>query len=118
MRPIASASPALPGFAGLKTYAAWPVWRDSTTDEVKFHPLPKKEAAKRWHKAWRFDRQTHTRGKHGGALGRPALLVLHVLLFDFLDYATAPPGPSYDLIPNKTGVGRPAVAAALRRPQA
>ena len=37
------------------TYAAWPVWRDSTTAEVKFHPLSKKEAAKWRHKARRFD---------------------------------------------------------------
>ena len=46
MRSIAYALPPLPGFAGPKTYAAWPVWRDSTTDEVKFQPLPKKEAAR------------------------------------------------------------------------
>ena len=72
MRSIAYALPSLPGFAGLKTYAAWPVWRDSTTDEVKFQPLPKKEAARRWHKARRFDRQTHLPGKHGGAIGRRA----------------------------------------------
>ena len=51
MRSIAYALPTLPGFAGLKTYAAWPVWRDSTTDQVKFQPLAKKEAARRWHKS-------------------------------------------------------------------
>jgi len=115
MRSIAYALPTLPGFAGPKTYAAWPVWRESTTDEVKFHPLPKKEAARRWHKAWRFDRQTHTPGKHGGAIGRPALLVLHVLLFDFLDYASGQLDPSYDTIARKAGVCRRAVAEALRR---
>ena len=46
MRSIAYAFPTLPGFAGPKTYAAWPVWRDSTTSEVRFQPLPKKEAAR------------------------------------------------------------------------
>ena len=76
MRSIAYALTPFPGCAGLKTYAAWPVWRDSTTDEVKFHPLAKKEAARRWHKARRFDRQTHTAGKHGGAIGRTGLQVL------------------------------------------
>ena len=51
MRSIAYTLPTLPGFAGSKTYAAWPVWRDSTTAEIKFQPLAKKEAARRWHKA-------------------------------------------------------------------
>ena len=31
MLPLAQLVPALPGFAFPKTYAAWPVWRDSTT---------------------------------------------------------------------------------------
>jgi hypothetical protein len=115
MRSIAYALPPLPGFAGLKTYAAWPVWRDSTTDEVKFQPLPKKEAARRWHKARRFDRQTHTAGKHGGAIGRTGLQVLYVLLFDFIDHATGCLEPSYDAIARKAGVCRRAVADALQR---
>ena len=61
MRQLAYALPALPGFDSLrpKTYAAWPVWKDSTTDEVRFVPLSLKQAAKRWQKARRFDRQTH-----------------------------------------------------------
>jgi hypothetical protein len=31
-----------PPFAGMeqKTYAAWPVWSDSTTKEIKFQPIP------------------------------------------------------------------------------
>ena len=115
MRSIAYALPALPGFAGPKTYAAWPVWRDSTTAEVKFQPLPKKEAAKRWHKAKRFDCQTHLSGKHGGAIGRTALEVFRVLLFEFLDYRSGCLEPSYDEIARKAGVCRRAVAAALQR---
>jgi hypothetical protein len=77
--------------------------------------LPKKEAAKRWHKARRFDRQTHTAGKHGGAIGRTGLQVLYVLLFDFLDHATGCLEPSYDAIAAKAGVCRRAVADALHR---
>lgn len=115
MRSIAYALPALPGFAGPKTYAAWPVWRDSTTAEVKFQKLSKSEAARRWHKARRFDRMTHVRGKHGGALGRTGLAVLYVLLFDFLDHATGRLEPSYDAIAAKAGVCRRAAADALRR---
>jgi hypothetical protein len=115
MLPLAQLMPALPGFAGPKTFAAWPVWRDSTTAEVKFQPLPKKEAARRWHKARRFDRQTHLPGKHGGTIGRPALAVLYVLLFDFLDFATGQLEPSYQAIADKAGVCRRTVAEALRR---
>lgn len=115
MRSIAYALPPFPGFAGPKTYAAWPVWRDSTTKQVKFEPLRKKEAAIRWHKARRFDRQTHQLGKHGGAIGRTGLQVLYVLLFDFLDHATGRLEPSYDAIAAKAGVCRRAVADALQR---
>ncbi len=81
----------LPGFADShweKTYAAWPIWKDSTTKEARFNPLPKKQAARIWHKARRFDRQTRQHGKHGGAIGRTALNVLYALLFEFLDYRT------------------------------
>jgi hypothetical protein len=115
MRSIAYALPALPGFTPPRTFAAWPVWRDSTTSEIKFQPLPKKEAARRWHKAKRFDRQTHTAGKHGGAVGPAALEVLRVLLFEFLDYATGRLDPSYDAIAAKAGLCRRTVAGALRR---
>jgi hypothetical protein len=64
------------------------VWRDSTTEKVKFTPLPKKQATKWFHKARDFERQTRQPGKQDGALGRNELLVLHVLIFDFLNYAT------------------------------
>jgi helix-turn-helix protein len=118
MRQLAYALPALPGFDSLrpKTYAAWPVWRDSPDAEsFRFVPLPKKEAARRWHKARRFDRQTHTARKHGGTIGRTALAVFYVLLFDFLDYDTGQLDPSYDTIAAKAGVCRRAVAGALQR---
>jgi hypothetical protein len=67
--------PGLPIFHGGKTYAAWPVWSDSVRHEARFQPLPKKRAARIWHKARRFDRQTREPGKHGGAIGRTALNV-------------------------------------------
>src|SRR5882672_3658362 len=115
MHPIAYALPALPGFTGPKTYAAWPVWKDSIREEVRFAPMPKKEAARRWHKARRFDRQTHAAGKHGGAIGRTGLAVFYTLLFDFLDYTTGRLDPSYDAIAAKAGVCRRAVVNAVRR---
>lgn len=115
MRSIAYALPTLPGFAGPKTFAAWPVWRDSTSDEVRFVRLPKKEAARRWHKAKRFDCQTHQPGKHGGVIGRTALEVLRVLLFEFLDYATGRLDPSYQSIADKAGICRRAAVTAVHR---
>lgn len=115
MRSLAYALSPLPGFASPKTYAAWPVWRDSTTKEVRFVPMSRKQAAKHWQKARRFDRQTHTKGKHGGRIGRTALAVLYALLFDFLDFDTGQLDPSYDTIAAKAGVCRRAVATALAR---
>ena len=107
--------PGLPAFNGGKTYAPSPVWKDSTTTQGRFAPLPKKQAARIWHKARRFDRQTHQPGKHGGAIGRMALNVLYALLFEFLDYHTGRLDPSYNGIARKAGVCRRAVASALQR---
>jgi hypothetical protein len=109
------ALPALPGFAGPKTYAAWPVWAESTTQEVKFQPMPKKSAVKLWHRARDFDRQTHEPGKHGGALGHTALQVLHTLLFDFLNYASGRLDPSQAAIARKANVCARTVATALAK---
>lgn len=76
--------------------------------------MKRKEAARRWQKAHRFDRQTHLPGKHGGVIGRTALTVLYTLLFDFLDYATGQLDPSLDKIAAKSGVCRRTVVEALR----
>ena len=88
MRSLAYALPALPGFDLPKTYAAWPVWHDSTPADVKFHPLPKKKAVRIYHKAREFERRTRQTGRQDGALGRNGLAVLHALIFDFLNYAS------------------------------
>ena len=49
MRQLAYCLPTLPGFAGPKTYAAWPVWSDSVKKPIRFQTIPKKAAAKLWH---------------------------------------------------------------------
>jgi len=72
---VTSCLPAFAGFEAPKTYAAWPVWSESTTKEVKFQPLPKKAATRLWHRARDFDRQTRRPDRHGGALGHAALQV-------------------------------------------
>ena len=94
---VALALPALPGLPaveGPKTYAAWPVWSDSTTKTIRFQPLPKKAATRLYHRARAFDRQTNKPGHHGGAVGPTGLQVLHTLIFDFLNYASGRLDPS------------------------
>ena len=98
-----------------QTYAAWPVWSDSTTQPVRFAPLPKKAATRLWHRARDFDRQTHQPGRHGGAVGHTGLQVLHALIFDFLNYASGRLDPSYAAIARKANVCERAVATALKR---
>ena len=115
MRSFAQCLPALPGFAGPKTYAAWPVWSDSTTKTIRFQPIPKKEATKLWHRARDFDRRTRQAGKHGGSVGHAALQVLHALIFDFLNYRTGQLDPSYEAIARKANVCARTVATALKR---
>src|SRR6476619_2158796 len=108
--------PPLPGFTALATtYAPWPVWSDSTTKPVGFQPMPKKRVVQLWHRAREMDRNSHEPGRHGGAVGRTALTVLHALIFDFLNHATGRLDPSYAAIAHKAGVCERAVATALKR---
>jgi hypothetical protein len=116
MQSIAHCLPPLPGFAEeLKSHAAWPVWSDSTSKEVRFQPMPKKLATKLWHRARDFDRKTHIKGQHGGKVGHAALQVLHTLIFDFLNYSTGRLDPSYAAIARKANVCERTVATALQR---
>jgi hypothetical protein len=105
LRQLAYALPSLPRVdSPLKTYAAWPVWKDSTTSPVKFVPVKKKDATKWFHKARQFERQTRQPGKQDGALGRNGLLVFHSLIFDFLDYATGQLDPAIERIAQKAAI--------------
>ena len=107
--------PPLPGFTALgRTYAAWPVWSDSTTQTIRFQPMPKKAAVRLWHRARDFDRGTHQPGRHGGAVGRTALAVLHALVFDFANFRTGRLDPSYKAIARKAGMSVRAVSDALK----
>jgi hypothetical protein len=113
MRQLAYCLPQIPGFDSLrpKTYAAWPVWRDSTTQKIKFTPLRKKKAVKLYHKARAFERQTRQPGRQDGALGRNGILVFHALIFDFLDYATGQLDPAIESIARKACIS---IASAKR----
>lgn len=106
----------MPRFAAagsLRTHAAWPVWKDSTTKTVKFLPLAKKQAVRLYHKARQFERQTRQPGKQDGALGRNGLAVLHALIFDILDYASGKLDPAYSTIARKACISVRSVARGL-----
>jgi len=96
-----------------RTYAPWPVWRESTTAPVKFVPLPKKKAVKLYHKAREFERQTRQKGKQDGALGRNGLKVLEALILDFLNYATGELDPAIDTIARKACMSARSVKRGL-----
>jgi hypothetical protein len=117
MLPLANLMPSLPGMTALagsmKTYAPSPVWKDTTTADVKFQRLPKKKAVKLWHRARDFERKTRQPGMQDGAIGRNGLAVLHALIFDFLDYATGRLDPGYEAIARKACLSVRSVARGL-----
>src|SRR3954470_24805632 len=103
-----------PAMAGtLRTYAPWPIWRDSTTKTVKFMPLKKKQAVQIVHKARAFERQTRLKGKQDGTLGRNGVLVLHALIFDFLNFATGQLDPAIETIAQKAAISISSVKRGL-----
>jgi hypothetical protein len=115
MRSFAYALPALPGFDSPKTYAAWPVWSGSTTDEIKWPKVVKAAVIDWYHKARNWNALKQATGRYGGTLGSSCLRVLECLSFDFQNYRTGQLDPSYEGIAAKTGLSRSAVAEALRR---
>ena len=102
-------------FGAWQNAVVFPVWRGSVRAEVRFTPLPKKVAARLWHRAREWDRATREPGRHGGKVGRIGLLVLHSLIFDFLNHQTGQLDPSYEGIAKKAGVSRASVGRALVR---
>src|SRR4051794_28630626 len=115
MPAISAVLPAFPGFPSPQPRSPWPVWRNSVADPVRFAATSRKAAAKLWHKARRWDRDTRQPGRHGGVIGRTALGTLYVLLFDFLNHRTGRLDPSLDAIARKAGCCRRAVVDALAR---
>src|SRR4051794_29170677 len=115
MRPIFAVLPALPGFPSPQPRAPWPVWRGSVAGPVRFVPISQKTAARLWHAARRWDRETRQLGQHGGIIGRTALAVLYVLVLAFQNFRTGGLAPSLDAIATKSGCCRCAVVDALAR---
>lgn len=113
------AAPMFPGM-GSKTYAAFPVWSNSVSGEVRFNPLPKKQAVRIFHEARRWERMTRGGGgkgciTHEGKIGRSGLLVLHAMLFDFLNYKSGRLDPSWAAIAERACCSVRTVARALAR---
>jgi hypothetical protein len=102
----------LPGLAAASR-ALWPVWRDSTRKEVRFQPLPKRQAVKLYHHARRLERQTRARNRQDGAIGRNGLLALHALLFDFMHYASGRLDPSIKAIARAANISESSVKRGL-----
>ena len=102
----------LPGL-GVASRALWPVWRDSTRKEVRFQPLPKRQAVKLYHHARRLERQTRARNRQDGAIGRNGLLALHALLFDFMHYASGRLDPSIKAIARAANMSESSVKRGL-----
>src|SRR4051794_14171378 len=92
-----------------------PIRRDSVALPVIFEPIPRKRAAAIWRKARRLDMKTGRKGRHGGMIGRSALTVLSVLIFDFLDYASGRLDPSHAAISRKCRMCERSVRTALQK---
>jgi hypothetical protein len=115
MRFAEQLSIALPRVAGLKTSAAWPVWKDSVRADVKFHPLPKRQAVRLFHEARRFERHTRQPGLQDGAIGRNGLALLHAMLFDCLNYVSGRLDPSYETLARLANISVRSVARGLAK---
>jgi hypothetical protein len=77
--------------------------------------MPKRAAIRVYHKAVEWNRRGKLAGCHGGLIGSHVLLVLHSLIFDFLNHTTGRLDPSYSAIQRTTRLCRQTVATALAR---
>jgi hypothetical protein len=68
-----------------------------------------------YHKAVEWNRRDKLAGTHGGVIGSHVLLVLHTLIFEFLNQRTGRLDPSYSTLQRATRLCRQTVAVALAR---
>lgn len=110
----------LPGLPGLppaaKTYARYPVWRNSTSQPIEPHALvSKREAGRLYARAMRWERRTRAPGRQDGILSRNGLAVLRALLFDLLDYRTGRLDPARQTIADRACISLSSVQRGLAR---
>lgn len=96
-------------------WATTRIWAGSVRGPVTFTPIAKRAAVKLFHQARRWERETRPKGRHNGKLSRVALLTLHALIFDFLNFRTGRLDPSYAEIAHKAGICVRSVANAIKR---
>jgi len=68
-----------------------------------------------YHKAVEWNRRDKLAGTHGGVIGSHVLLVLHTLIFEFLNQKTGRLDPSYSTLQKATRLCRQTIAVALAR---
>ena len=102
-------------FPGMRTYAPWPVWRDSVSGPIRFAPMTRKAARRLWHDARRWERETRQPGRQDGKLGRNGLAVLYVLLFDFMNWRSGALYPSQAAIAEKANISERSVGRGLKK---
>jgi len=112
---LSAALPFVADWKNATSYAPWQVWSGSTTKDARFVPTPKKAAIRLYHKAVEWNRRGKLAGCHGGLIGSHVLLVLHSLIFDFLNHRTGRLDPSYNALQRTTRLCRQTVATALAR---
>jgi hypothetical protein len=99
---------------GPRTYAPSPVWSGSVIKPVRFRPVKRKDAARLYHQARDFERQTRQPGRQDGAVSRNGLAVLHALIFDCLNYANGRLDPSYETLARLACISVRSVARGLK----
>jgi hypothetical protein len=108
-------------FSFEKTYAEHPVWKDSARAPARFAALAdnradaRRAAARRFHDARRFERQTRKAGCQDGKLGRNGLAILQAMLFDFMNHRTGRLDPSYEALARAANISIRSVARGLAK---
>ena len=103
----------LPGMTET-TRAPWPVWRNSTTAQVRYQPMTIAAARRLYRHAEDFEAQTRQHGRQDGALGRGGLKLLDALLFRFMNWRTGQLDPSYAALAAKAIMSARSVARGLK----
>ena len=84
-------------------------------EESQIHAAAEKKGREDFSQGPLFECQTRQKGKQDGALGRNGLLVLHALIFEFLDYATGRFDPAIETIAQKAGISISSVKRGLAK---
>ena len=97
----------------------WQCWKGSSRADTpaapKFQPIPKREAVRFYHQAVKLNARTRAKGHQDGRLGRNGLMVLHALIFEFLNHKTGQCDPDYESIAGAAGMSPRSVARGIQK---